>query len=136
MGRERERQQRIRNTHQKREKVLMAHATEDPECPAFRRCAPRSDVFGFRRASDKEVYCETTLTGEYSVVRQYTPFRDGTLRCKVECEYLLEDGCPFFRRFPFFTVDPDFAVEAPCIETIFAFARGDDCEEEVHGLGR
>ena len=76
-------------------------------------------------------YCETTLEGEYTVVRQYTPFRDGTLRCKVECEYILEDGCtfPFFRHFFFRRlIDPDFAVDEPCIETIFAFARGDDCE--------
>ena len=54
--------------------ALSAHATADPECPAFRRCAPRSDVFGFRRASDKEgtVLDEAPITWKPSLTHTHT----------------------------------------------------------------
>ena len=33
--------------------ALSAQAVEDLPCPAFRKCAPKADRFGFRRATDK-----------------------------------------------------------------------------------
>ena len=70
-------------------------------------------------------YCINTLGGQYSIVREYSP-RFDTLRCKVECEYILDEGCPFRGYFPFFEpIDPEFGVDPPCIESIFSFARGE-----------
>merc|ERR1712118_519132 len=91
--------------------ALSAQAVEDLPCPAFRKCAPKADRFGFRRATDKPDFCITTLNGSYSVVSEYGFGRFGVPKCKVECRYILEDGCVFpFRKFPFFQVDPPPAL--------------------------
>merc|ERR1712124_11383 len=93
--------------------ALSAQAVEDLPCPAFRKCAPKADRFGFRRASNKPDFCINTLNGAYSVVREYGFGRFGVPKCKVECEYILEDGCAFRRRrFPFFhlVTDPSPAL--------------------------
>ena len=65
-------------------------------------------------------------------MREYGFGRFGVPKCKVECRYILEDGCVFpFRKFPFFQVDPSPGFGEPCIEEIFSFASGDlNCEIE------
>ena len=77
-------------------------------------------------------FCINTLDGAYSVVREYGFGRFGVPKCKVECRYILEDGCAFRRRrFPFFhfVTDPSPGFGEPCIEEIFSFASGDlNCE--------
>merc|ERR1711907_283505 len=109
-----------------------AQAAPPPPCPEFRRCLPKINSIQFRQASDKQAACEFTFGGFYDVVATYGPSRSGAPRCKVACEIILGDGCPARSKFGFFFpgVDPEFGVEPPCVETLFAFAKGiDNCAE-------